>query len=206
MQSYLGAGASCQICFEPFGRLEELKAPYAVACGHIFCVGCLDNNDPCCRICGVPFDRHPYSRLLALNGLAAAKGSTPPGYEQLGPQLQEAMGLVNEYTNVRHLRSLHERATFFLDSQPRNRFRDLDTSVRLLGCLLQAKDASEAQSQLMSVLTERVHRLTNEKSDLQTKLDEMDRRHAYDHAFLVDRIPNLMRKNPDVTVFALLTN
>ncbi|KAF8884416.1 hypothetical protein CPB84DRAFT_157047 [Gymnopilus junonius] len=193
-ESHLDAEALCQSCFEPFGQLEDLRAPFVIACGHVICLGCLNTDVFCCGICGAPFERQIYSRLLDLND-----NPTKILFDsnQLAQQLQESIALVNDHTAISHIQHLYERARRFVDSQPRNRFKDLATSVCLLGCLLQSKETLKAHSRFSNNLTERIHILQSERQGLLARIDELDRQKC-DHASIMLQLPNIMRRNPDV--------
>ncbi|KAF8960705.1 hypothetical protein BDZ97DRAFT_1290146 [Flammula alnicola] len=196
MQANLGAGALCQLCLEPFGRLEDLKAPFVIKCGHVFCVGCLYDADPCCRICRITYDRHSYERLLALVGSIPRRPPSPVDAETAGQRLRDEIARINEWASVEVLQELYDGGRYFLDIQPRNRFKDLESSVRLLGCLLQTKDTLQAQVALANTFIERLHQLNSDKVSLQLQLEEMERRHAADRAFIRDHVADLLRRDP----------
>ncbi|PPQ81310.1 hypothetical protein CVT26_015197 [Gymnopilus dilepis] len=206
-ESHLGAEALCQICFEPFGQSEAPKVPYAIGCGHTICLGhcvvflfdqtgrhsCLDTAESCCTICGTYFDRQVYSELLDLRKYGS---KLPFTSSQLARQFQEAIARLNDFTDISQIRRLYSRVHSFLECQPRNRFTDLETNVRLIGCLLQSKEAVRAHNHLIAELSGKINVLRSDNSELRARVEELERQQKYDHADITRRLPDILRRNP----------
>ncbi|KAF8192929.1 hypothetical protein BJ912DRAFT_961423, partial [Pholiota molesta] len=168
MQTHLSAGgASCQICFEPFGPLEDLSAPFIISCGHVFCVGylsnlplrCLSNTGPSCPLCG-------------LRTTVPRRPRRSYDSEVIGCRLRSDFVRVSSLTSVIQLRSLHSEARYFLNLQPRNR------------------------SSMMNTFVEQIHHLSAEKIDLSLQLGEMERRHASERAYIRNHVSDILRRDP----------
>ncbi|KJA21817.1 hypothetical protein HYPSUDRAFT_683447, partial [Hypholoma sublateritium FD-334 SS-4] len=197
MQAHLGAGsASCQKCVEPFGRLEDFRAPFMVACGHVFCLLCLHderaNAAACCPLCRTPYDRTGYLRLAGLAGTVPHRLRS----FDMGAKLRGEIARVDGLTNDMQLRTLHDDARRFLDSQPRNRFTDLEINVRLLGCFLEAKETAQAQATVVNALVEQVHQLGADKAQMHRQLRDAERQYAREREYVRSRVYDLIRQDP----------
>ncbi|PPQ84396.1 hypothetical protein CVT25_012495 [Psilocybe cyanescens] len=204
-RGYLGAGALCRACFEPFGRLEDRKSPYSIQCGHTLCLrywhnnvvdiyahSCLNDGRPNCQICGAGYDALMFSRLcnLGVNG-----PPQPPIYTniQRGDWLQEAMSEVNAITGLHYMRHLYDTTRSFLDLQPGSQFRDLSISSGLLKIAIDSKCSGQnTQTQLTHDLSGQIDTLNNENNFLRRQLEEMDDERKY----IEDHIGGLMRRDP----------
>jgi len=72
------AESACDICMEEYAsnELDPLSAPHSIACGHIFCLQCLQAlNELCCPLCRANFTRDDI-RLLRFDLKAAGRRST----------------------------------------------------------------------------------------------------------------------------------
>ncbi|KAF9527256.1 hypothetical protein CPB83DRAFT_428451 [Crepidotus variabilis] len=116
---------SCQVCYVPFGTLDNDRAPYALSCSHICCIGCLGVHQSSCPLCYMANDDAACRRVLNLRPDISKISS--PGLQDVDRmrQLQDAISRVDEQTSLYRLRHLHEMANSFLETQPRNRVRDL---------------------------------------------------------------------------------
>lgn len=82
---------------------------------------CLHDGRPnavaCCPLCRTPYDRAGYLRLAGLAGTVPHRLRT----FDMGAKLRGDIARVDGLTDVMQLRTLHDDARRFLDSQPRNR-------------------------------------------------------------------------------------
>ncbi|KIM43741.1 hypothetical protein M413DRAFT_387939 [Hebeloma cylindrosporum] len=177
MESRLGAGACCQSCREPFGHVDDWKAPFTISCGHIFCVGCLNVTSSTCRVCGNLFDRGPISRLLMIYGDTPRRSSITTSEDECS-RIQGEIAAINPDTPISRLALVYTQGRYFLESQPRNLCKDLSSNLDLLECLLEAKHALLAQNAFVDSLAERIRQVRDEKEGLQRRLDAQTRQHA----------------------------
>ena len=75
-------------------------------------------------------------------------------------------------------------------------FADLDTNVRLLGCLLEAKETVQAQAALVNALAEQVHQLGMDKANMHMQLRDAERQYAREREYVRHSVYNLIRQDP----------
>ncbi|KII85514.1 hypothetical protein PLICRDRAFT_319062 [Plicaturopsis crispa FD-325 SS-3] len=56
--------STCDVCLEPYSWSTQAQTPHAIACGHVFCLNCLQNlRQPVCPLCRKSFQPDRAKRL-----------------------------------------------------------------------------------------------------------------------------------------------
>ncbi|KAF8154549.1 hypothetical protein B0H34DRAFT_660395 [Crassisporium funariophilum] len=171
----LGAGSSCDICFEKFG--QDLKAPCSITCGHVFCAGCINNITRLCPLCRTPFEKHFCIKLhLDVDGIPPERLGTVNADTQEAQRLQQAIASVaDEGTTEPRLRQLIQECKTFLHGQPRSQYKELRVAHRMIAYLCDCRTSLRSNNQLLDAQKEEVIQLTTEKKQLTTEKEELQK-------------------------------
>ncbi|KAJ3517099.1 hypothetical protein NLJ89_g713 [Agrocybe chaxingu] len=181
----LGAGSSCDICFEIFG--QDLKAPCSIACGHVFCIECIAQlTTRLCPLCRSEFDEDSCIRLHIDMDNTPTPSDPTSGKCSLDDiakarRFAEAYASITDQgTTESRLRQVILDGRQFLASQPKHLFRDLRVTHRLIAYLCEVKATLRTQNHAVETLNEQIKQLTTEKEGLTNQLAELESLRNYE--------------------------
>ncbi|CAA7257507.1 unnamed protein product [Cyclocybe aegerita] len=181
----LGAGSSCDICFEIFG--QDLKAPCSIACGHVFCIECIAQlTTRLCPLCRSEFDEDSCIRLHIDMDNTPTPSDPASGKCSLDDiakarRFAEAYASITDQgTTESRLRQVILDGRQFLASQPKHLFRDLRVTHRLIAYLCEVKATLRTQNHAVETLNEQIKQLTTEKEELTNQLAELESLRNYE--------------------------
>ncbi|KAJ7489232.1 hypothetical protein FB451DRAFT_1024219 [Mycena latifolia] len=172
----LGPGSACDVCLEPFGA--ELKAPCSIACGHVFCVSCLQHiARPTCPLCRTHFEARNTIRLhIDLDSIRAppstdalvVSSSNDEGARHFQQRITDvAVGGATEAQTTQ----LTEECKSFLDTVPKTMYSDLRTAYKMLYYMCYVKRLYVDQGRTVNQLTRNVSSLTQEVDRLKAAIE-----------------------------------
>ncbi|KAL6303765.1 hypothetical protein BKA93DRAFT_734462 [Sparassis latifolia] len=109
--------STCDICLEPYDLAS--CSPYAVPCGHIFCLSCLDKLEPenrkRCPLCRTRFD---VPKKLRVDRFVPSDGQDPVLEAQENELLQRVAFVFGEYTPEEEVNAVKAEVHEWLSQHP----------------------------------------------------------------------------------------